>query len=177
MEVLNFWSNENQNFRLCVTVLLDRCQIFGNRTPLAVVFLPLESKQFLWTLFEVFFQPLKFFQVREFLKAARRAAGKQTFRGLYLPCFLETVLDSLQVWCVLQDTSLDLFLDFSIFLSSHTRRTRWENWPDERKLVRCDSSLIKEVSSETGDDYCLSAVVPLPGYLIFSSSSKIWRNR
>jgi hypothetical protein len=26
---------------------------------------------------------------------------------------------------------------------------------------------VKEVSSETGDDYCLSAVVPLPGYLIF----------
>ena len=57
------------------------------------------------------------------------------------------------------------------------RRTRWENWPDERKLVRCDSSFIKEVSSETGNDYCLPAVVPLSGYLIFSSSSKIWRNR
>ena len=151
--------------------------IFVTGTPLAVVFILSKIKQFVNS-FEVFFQPFKFFQVREFLKAARRAAGKQSFGGC-------TSLVSLKLsWTVsrfgvsFRDTFFrHIFGFFQFFFSSHTRRTRWENWPDERKLVRCDSSLIKEVSSETGDDYCLPAVVPLSGYLIFSSSPKIWRNR
>ena len=64
-----------------MAVLLDRCQtFFVTGTPLAVVFILSKIKQFVNS-FEVFFQPFKFFQVREFLKAARRAAGKQSFGG------------------------------------------------------------------------------------------------
>ena len=86
LEVLNFWSNENQNFRLCVAVLLDRCQtFFVTGTPLAVVFILSKIKQFVNS-FEVFFQPFKFFQVREFLKAARGAAGNK-FSGVVPPLF------------------------------------------------------------------------------------------
>ena len=86
LEVLNFWSNENQNFRLCVAVLLDRCQtFFVTGTPLAVVFILSKIKQFVNS-FEVFFQPFKIFQVREFLKAARGAAGNK-FSGVVPPLF------------------------------------------------------------------------------------------
>ena len=49
------------------------------------------------------------------LKGSSWSCGRQIFRGLYLPCFREIVLDNFQDWCVLPDTSLDLFLDFSIF--------------------------------------------------------------
>ena len=150
--------------------------IFVTGTPLAVVFILSKIKQFVNS-FEVFFQPFQNFSSKGNLKAARGAAGNK-FSGVVPPLFPWNCLGQSPGLVCLADTSIDLFLDFSNFYSSsHTRRTRWENWPDERKLVRCDSSFIKEVSSETGDDYCLSAVVPLPGYLIFSSSSKTWRNR
>ena len=176
LEVLNFWSNENQNYRLCVAVLLDRCQtFFVTGTPLAVVFILSKIKQFVNS-FEVFFQPFKIFQVREFLKAARGAAGNK-FSGVVPPLFPWNCPGQSPGFGVSCRHLNRLIFGFFNFLSSHMRRTRWENWPDERKLVRCDSSFIKEVSSETGNDYCLPAVVPLSGYLIFSSSSKIWRNR
>ena len=88
--------------------------IFVTGTPLAVVFILSKIKQFVNS-FEVFFQPFKFFQVREFLKAARRAAGKQTFGGCtsLLSLKLSWTISRFGVSC--ETLLLDLFLDFSIF--------------------------------------------------------------
>ena len=59
--------------------------IFVTGTPLAVVFILSKIKQFVNS-FEVFFQPFKIFQVREFLKVARGAAGNK-FSGVVPPLF------------------------------------------------------------------------------------------
>ena len=120
---LTSWSNENQNFRLCVTVFLDSCQIFCNRTPLAVVFLPLEVKQFINS-FEVFFQPFQIFSSKGIFKGSSWSCGKQILGGC-------TSLVSLKLsWTVsrfgVSYRHLDrlIFGFFQFFFSSHTRRTR-----------------------------------------------------
>ena len=72
------------------------------------------------------FLSFQIFSSKGNLKAARGAAGNKFFRGLYLPCFLEIVLDNFQAGCVMLDTSLDLFLDFFNFFFLRTCEGRDE---------------------------------------------------
>ena len=73
-------SNENQNFRLCVTVLLDRCQTFCNRTPLAVVFSFWGQNNF-YTLFWGFLSTFSKFSEHGKFKSSSWSCGKQILGG------------------------------------------------------------------------------------------------
>ena len=86
MEVLNFFVERKSKLSsLCNCPFGQMSNIFVIRTPLAVVFLPFESNQFINS-FEVFFQPFQNFSSKGKLKAARGAAGNK-FSGVVPPLF------------------------------------------------------------------------------------------
>ena len=150
MEVLNFFVERKSKLSsLCNCPLGQMSNIFVTGPRLRWSFF-LVGSQTIYKLFWGFLSTFsKFFEQGKF-KSSSWSCGKQILGGCTSLVSLKLSWTVSRFWCVLQTPQSTYFWIFSIFLSSHMRRTRWENWPDECKLVRCDSSLIKEVSSETG---------------------------
>ena len=112
------------------------------------------------------------------LKKATRGAAGNKFSGVIPPLFPWNCLGQFPGWVCLARHLIRLifgFFNFSFFFA-HAK-------DEMRKLTRrVQTRPMRFFFNQRGlvrdrGDYCLPAVVPLSGYLIFSSSSKIWRDR
>ena len=165
MEVLNFFVERKSKLSSLCNCLLGQMSNFCNRTPLAVAFLPLEVKQFINSS-EVFFQPFQNFEQGKF-KGSSWSCGKQILGGCTSLVSLKLSWTTSRLGVSWGHLNRLIFGFFQIlFFFAHAK-------DEMRKLTRrVQTRPMRFFFNQRGlvrdrGDYCLPAVVPLPGYLIF----------